>query len=184
MTGTTQRLFFALWPDEAIRREVAGRLNNIALPVGARKVSAANLHLTLVFVGAVNTAARACMENAAAQLKERSFALSLTRIGYWQQPRVIWLTPTQTPPPLLSLVRSLEVALTVCNFTRETRPYRPHITLARNVKEYFMERVTAPLSWRVEGFSLVESCNETDGVSYRVLNSWALRGASPEPSED
>lgn len=182
--GNTQRLFFALWPHEQLRANIAKLLNNIVLPMEARKVVAANLHLTLVFVGPVDAVMRACMERAAAQVSGYSFALTLAYVGHWRRSRVAWLAPTQAPPLLLSLMRDLEDALASCNFTPEVRPYYPHITLARNVKEHLAEYTVASLNWHVEGFSLVESCSGTCGVSYRVLNSWALHGASPEPNED
>lgn len=181
--GNTQRLFFALWPNDAVRSRIEELLNHVVLPVGARKVPPANLHLTAVFIGPVDIATRACVERAAAEVRGDSFTLRLTHIGHWRQPRVVWLAPMHTPPALSHLVRNLESALAACRFTPEARAYCPHITLARKVNDYPAEQTAAALDWNVESFSLVESRSETRRVSYHVLNTWALHGTSPAPNQ-
>ena len=178
----TQRLFFALWPNDAVRSNIAELLNQLALHIGARKVCVANLHLTLVFVGPVHAAMRACMEHAAADVCSDRFVLTLTHTGHWKQPRIVWLAPTRVPPALLCLVRNLENALVPCHIASEVRPFRPHITLAHKVKDHPARQTVAALDWNVESFALVESCSEARGVSYHVLNSWPLHKASPEPN--
>ncbi len=172
----TQRLFFALWPQESVRNDIASLLASIPLPVGARRMSVANLHLTLIFIGSINVKLRPCLERAAAGVHSDCFTLMLEQIGYWREPRVAWLAPEHESPALTSLVWNLECALAACNFIPEARPYRPHITLARNVKNYSAERIISPVNWKVEDFSLVESRTEAEGVRYYVLDSWALSG--------
>ncbi len=174
----TQRLFFALWLDEATRENIAAMLDQIALPAEARKVAAANLHLTLLFIGAADATLRCCLERAAAQLRGRRFALTLAHIGHWRQPRVVWLAPLDTPPLLLSLVQDLGRVVAACNFTAEAHTYRPHITLARKVKASGADSAVTPLVWNVRDFSLVESRAAADGVRYRVLSTWGLSDGS------
>ena len=48
---SAQRLFFALWPDPAVRAALAGVTARLPLPRG-RLTPPQNLHVTLVFLGA------------------------------------------------------------------------------------------------------------------------------------
>src|SRR3990172_3600247 len=170
-----QRLFFALWPDARTRKALSTALDRLALPPSARRVIAANLHLTLVFLGSVPVERYRCLEQAAAQVQGRRFTLRLEQIGHWPQPRILWLGPARIPPALTALVTALYSALAVCDVFTEARPYRPHITVARNVRQ--AEAVTIPpLTWRVAGFSLLESRPAPGGVRYHPLASWALAG--------
>jgi len=45
------RLFFALWPGEALRERLHGAANSIPTQGSARRVAHDNLHLTLHFIG-------------------------------------------------------------------------------------------------------------------------------------
>uniref|UniRef100_UPI002FDC87E7 2'-5' RNA ligase family protein n=1 Tax=Pelomicrobium sp. TaxID=2815319 RepID=UPI002FDC87E7 len=47
------RLFFALWPDEALERRLVRLVDRVVLACGGRGVPAGKLHLTLVFLGDV-----------------------------------------------------------------------------------------------------------------------------------
>ncbi|WP_221896434.1 2'-5' RNA ligase family protein [Bathymodiolus japonicus methanotrophic gill symbiont] len=45
-----KRLFFALWPSEQTRKQIDNFNQSLKLD-GLRKVSSANLHITLLFLG-------------------------------------------------------------------------------------------------------------------------------------
>src|SRR5579883_616458 len=49
----TRRLFFALWPDEAMREAMVQAIREPVRASGGRPVHAGNLHVTLAFLGAV-----------------------------------------------------------------------------------------------------------------------------------
>ena len=48
------RLFFALWPDDAVRDALAARRDAIAFAYGGRPMLPATFHLTLAFIGEAN----------------------------------------------------------------------------------------------------------------------------------
>jgi 2'-5' RNA ligase len=122
--------------DEALTylaREIA-RLGR-ALP-GVRWADPAGLHLTLAFLGELDderlAAVRAAAEQAAPAVKP--FALEIAGLGSFgpaHAPRVIWAGLSGNLQRLSQLYEALVAALEVRGFARETRPYAPHLTLAR-----------------------------------------------------
>ncbi len=170
----TQRLFFALWPDDALRRRLAGLAEDVGSRVTGRIVAADNLHITLVFLGALNSAHRQCAEEVAAAIRCEQFTLTLDRVGYWSTPRILWAGSMQIPEALQSLVDGLQTGLASCGIPLENRPYQPHLTLMRKVGRRPAAAAIDPISWSVERFCLVESVSGSNGVSYRVVASWRL----------
>lgn len=175
MTATLrQRLFFALWPDDETRRALAG-LSRVRLPSGSgRPVAAENLHLTLVFLGSVDSGVRACAEQAAERLSGRAFALEFRHIGYWRRSQVLCAVPDCIPDALSGLVSSLSSALVQCGHEPESRPFRAHLTLARKLRGFVGETTHAPICWRVGDFHLLASETLPQGARYRRLRSWRL----------
>ena len=169
----TRRLFFALWPDAAVR----ARLARVAGGVGqGRPTAADNLHITLCFLGDTTSEVQACVEQAAETVAGRPFELTLTEIGHWPRPQVVWLGPREIPPALLDLHTGLASAMRPCGFAPERRAFRPHVTLARKVRRLKQAPPVEPVVWRVEDFCLVESRTLSGGVSYDVLRRWTLQG--------
>jgi 2'-5' RNA ligase len=168
-----QRLFFALWPSRELGTTLAGLARRHS-PSAARRLPAADLHITLAFVGAVDAATRACLEQAATKLRGEAFDLSLDRIGAWPGPRILWLAPSAPPPALLQLARDLQQALRSCGYQPEARPYRPHVTLARKLAGEPPATAVPPLHWPVRDFVLAESLSGPAGLGYRVLARWPL----------
>ena len=65
-----------------------------------------------------------------------------------------------------------------CGLQTETRPYQPHITLARHAR-YLPSLNIDPVVWRAESFCLVESCSEPGGVNYKVRRQWPFTSRHP-----
>ena len=170
------RLFFALWPDEGVRTTLdqsAGKL----LGKRVKRVVASNLHITLAFAGSVSGTVRSCLETAAGVINVPCFELCINRVEHWQKPRILWAGPTHIPVELWSLAGALRQALEDCGLEAGTRPYQPHVTLARKVSKLPEGAGFPPFHWSISHFSLVESVTDPAGVRYRVLRSWALGGA-------
>lgn len=167
------RLFFALWPDEALQECIHTRARQL-IGKRAKCVPAHNLHITLAFLGASSPEQRACYEQAAAGIQAQAFALSLERIGHWPAPRIVWLGPTQQPEPLLHLVDTLTTALARCGVTPEPRPFQAHMTLARKVDRPLPVQDIAPIAWPVRHFVLAASVTEPTGARYQVITRWPL----------
>ena len=168
-----QRLFFALWPDEQVRRALEQSASN-TLGKRVKRVAADNLHITLAFAGAVTTQQRSCLETAASDIRGPCFELCIDRLGHWPKLRILWAGPGHIPTEIRSLAADLQLALTACGIEADTRAWQPHITLARK-QNSAPERAEFPTNqWSISQFCLVESVTEPAGVRYRVLRTWAL----------
>jgi 2'-5' RNA ligase len=174
-TERRQRLFFALWPDDEVRRAL-DQAGESLLGKRVKRVTAANLHLTLAFAGPVTASVRHCLESAAGAIRVAPFELTLDHCGHWRRPRIAWMGPTHTPADLWSLVGSLRTVFEVCGLQVETRPYQPHVTLARKISRLANDTAVTPVPWSIRSFSLVESVTGARGVSYQRLASWTLEG--------
>lgn len=176
----TQRLFFALWPDPALRRRLFRDTRRLVRRSGGRPVAEENLHLTVLFLGSTDAQRRGCFEAAAAALCTPRFTLVVDTVGFWPGARVLWLGSAHPPQPLLTLARSLREACTACGLPPEARAFRPHVTLARKVAQWKGAVAAAPLSWPVGELCLVESITDRAGARYRVVRRWPLADA-PNP---
>ena len=116
---------------DQVTTQLKQRLNG--LPV--RWVPACNMHLTLKFLGDVSVAnleiLKEVIQSEAAQVA--SFEISVGGIGAFpnaQRPRVVWIG-IESPPELGSIQTCLENRLAHLGYSREERPFSPHLTLGR-----------------------------------------------------
>ncbi len=179
MTATNrpkiERLFFAAWPAPEIQEHLHA-LGVEALPAGAGDlVPRPNLHLTLLFLGAVEADKRPALEAAAAQIKASAFDLSIDKMEWQRRSGILWAAPTHMPEPLLKLVVSLKAAVAGCGLVLEARSYRAHVTLARKVSRARRSYAGAPFTWPVRDFCLVESRLGPNGSDYTVQRRWPLK---------
>lgn len=173
MNQSSQRLFLALWPGEAVRAELA----QLAAGTVKNPVPTGNLHITLVFLGTSSQSQRQCISDTIAQVPGEPFELRLDYLGGFPKARIQWLGCQQIPPVLLKLVNTLQASLSACGYEPETRRYAPHVTLARKIKQPVFQVIETPICWQVEDFVLVESFSDKAGVGYRVLEKWGLGNA-------
>ncbi|MBK8535751.1 MAG: RNA 2',3'-cyclic phosphodiesterase [Candidatus Competibacteraceae bacterium] len=121
-THDQRRLFLALWPEDAERRQMAEMAASIA---GRRRVRDAHLHLTLVFLGATDSARLAAYEAALADVSVPILDLILDRCGYWPRPRILWLGCSRSSLELDNLVANLRQRLCGCGFTPNGNRFKP-----------------------------------------------------------
>jgi 2'-5' RNA ligase len=169
----TRRLFFSLWPDDALRAGLNRAVGAVQAGNG-RIVSASTFHLTLVFMGNVPVTKRPEIDAIASAIRIPPFRLCLDRYGYFEGPRVTWLGPSVTPEPLAELYALLFGGLRDAGLTVEERVYRPHVTLVRSSPPPPRQVLDPPLEWQVSEFLLVESRILVQGALYRLLRTWKL----------
>jgi len=175
----TYRLFFALWPSEALRSALAGRVAALVPSGTGRAQRPDQLHLTLEFLGPVPAARLLDVREVAAAVRAEPFELVLDALEYWRRPRVLCMVARELPPALAALVQSLRTELASRGFEPECRPYRAHLTLARKVGQPPGPAAVDPVHWQATDFALVESVTERAGSVYRPLGAWSLQADRP-----
>jgi 2'-5' RNA ligase len=173
------RLFFALVPDAQARRSLAQRAGDIAQETGGRATRAANLHLTLAFLGRVPQARAADVEAIGAQAAATAepFALVLDRVGLFRDAGAAWIGTDDVAPALRQIAGALRDALRAARLPVERRAFHPHVTLARHaVRSPTADAASPGVRWRVDAIALMASHTLPAGALYRVLASWPLAG--------
>lgn len=170
MSESTRRLFFALWPDEAVRRGIVESRKRLGA-ISRRRVPDHNLHLTLAFLGDRPAGELADIETAADTLSASAFDLVLDRFGWFARAGVVWLGG-EAPEAARTLAAGLGEAVGALGIDLDRRPFRPHVTLFRKVRRRPGLPAPEPLDWPVRDFVLVESI---PGWSYQVLRTWSLQ---------
>lgn len=186
------RTFIALNLPADVRAELHASLEPLRsrnLPV--RWVEPDALHLTLKFLGEIEGVEVPRLEEALAALAPRHPPLELELGGFGAFPSlrragVLWMG-VAAGAPLMALQRDVELACAKLGYTREQRPFRPHITVARtrsDARPVDVERHAGAVDWRGRAaaatLDLMRSHLGGAGAHYEPLLRQAL-GTRPEP---
>lgn len=167
-----RRLFYALWPDQAVR-DALQKWQSLVLPPGARPHHLDDLHLTLHFLGQVSEERLPRLVEIGEALSTPGFDLVLDRLEVFARPRVLWAGPQSWPRELDRLHEYLSRELASGGFRVESRSFRPHLTLARKVDHRPNVGKLDTVSWQVRRWALVESCSGARPM-YRQLAQWVF----------
>ena len=175
--GDIHRLFFALSPDDAVRKrmaEAAAALRATHAPRG-RWINDQRYHLTLQFLGDFDELPQddiATAKQAASQVQVPAFDLPLDRAGGFSGSHVWWLGCATMPDGLQRLWTDLGLTLAKAGMrTRGSHTLTPHVTVLRNAAATLPSTPIAPVPWRVREFVLIHSNNPKP---YQVLGRWTL----------
>lgn len=163
------RLFLALWPNAALRHQLAHWQDGWRWPRSATPTRMDRLHVTLHFLGEVDDAVTDHLV-AALDVPCEPFDLRLGRNALWHHGLAV-LEPLGVPPQLAALHARLSAAVAAAGLAVDSRPYRPHVTLARRAEKALVETDGPPIAWPVSGYALVQSTVE----GYAVLARWPSR---------
>ena len=170
-------MFFTLWPDASLRAALAALARDVAREARGRATAAANLHLTLAFLGDQPAQKLEVLQSLAGGIGGPSFALTLDEIGCFRRTGIAWLGASTPQPALLALQGRLASALRQAGFSLDERPYAPHLTLARHARTPVHSVLGRPVAWNVTSFALVASDLGRDRPTYRIVDEWALATA-------
>ena len=132
------RTFLALDPGKALHERLLGLQDQLAeCGADVKWVEAANLHLTLLFLGEVEDRELAAICRATSEVAAQldRFNLTLEKVGCFpnkRRPRVLWVGVGEGAESVLGLHAALETRLLELGcYRREARPFTPHLTLGR-----------------------------------------------------
>ena len=175
-----QRLFFALWPDEDVReqlkkcQQLKPFSQSLQHHAGSRAVFPGNFHITLAFLGNVNTDQRACVEQIANGIQCSPFKFTIDTANYWHKPRILCVGPKEMPDALVTLAAELRDGAIECGVQMDMRPYNAHVTLMRKIARLPEGLAIRPFTWVAKHFVLIESTTRPEGVRYEVIKEWPL----------
>lgn len=186
------RLFVAVAPDPAVRHALAAaafRLESALGPAASafRFTSREKLHVTLRFLGSVDEARVPVLTRAlaGAAADVAPFPLEFSGAGAFpsvRRPRVLWLGTGAGADELVALAARVELAVNACGFEPESRPFSPHLTVARSREprrtrsaEEASARLAGAIAWlEVREIVLFRSAPAPGGVRYEPLATLPL----------
>jgi len=132
-----------------------------------------NLHITLKFLGEVSSSRLPILREAIAEAGGHTFLLECLGMFMMGKGGIVSARLGGDLEALSALASRLEDALVKRGFERETRPFRPHITLARNFHALEGDDVAAMARkgcrFKVERVILFESRRERGKLVYVPL---------------
>ncbi|GGD66184.1 RNA 2',3'-cyclic phosphodiesterase [Croceicoccus mobilis] len=177
----THRLFVAIKPPEPVLDLLIDTMDGID---NARWQSDEQMHLTLRFVGEIDSPAANDLADALTQVRCEPFDLAIRGTGHFEKKgrtHTLWagIAPS---PALLALQKRVESACRSVGLPPETRSYAPHITLARlsgsaGAVGPFLTKwgdLKSP-PFTVSQFILFESTLSSHGAHYDPVMSFPLR---------
>jgi len=151
------------------------------LGCGIQVVPEGNLHITLKFLGAAAGSSVAPIAAIMDRIAADTSAIALTVTGTGSFANALWLG-IDPPGALNELASSINNELQLLGFRRETRPYVPHLTLARlrqpagpKLKAWIDERnhdIRASL--QIHEIHLYNSITLPTGSHYSILHTALL----------
>lgn len=197
------RAFLAVELSQELRSAIASFQDEVKRRLqkeGSREariswVQPASMHVTIKFLGDMDEQLVAPLRDAVAQAigSRQTSIVPIERLGAFprpQGPRVLWVGPSQDwergeeALRLAAVHRSIEEACEGFGFTREAKPFNPHLTLAR-IKEGerqvgnalarsgMMDGPAALGSLAVQAVVLMKSDLRTTGSVYTKM--WELK---------
>ncbi len=164
------RCFVAAWPDDGTRAQLARVQDELAAAApGARPMQPRNFHLTLAFIGEFGDDAARALLPGLATLRDAAPSWSMDTLGWFHRARVAWVGG-QASEALADIAARSRALLDACGVSYDRKPFVPHVTLYRNVREFSGARSLKPLAWRTERVALYAAMHDRDGPVYREVD--------------
>ena len=174
--SSSRRLFFALSLPDALQQQVIRWRASAFQADDGRPVAAANLHLTLAFLGEISAQKELALKTLAGRIVQTGFSLALDDLGHWPRPGVVWLGSKRAPRGLLQLAELLRSQAARSGCYQSPQPFHPHITLLRAAtRPVAIPPATPGWTFSAGHFSLYQSVFEQGRTRYLELEQWPLK---------
>ncbi|MBN2201494.1 RNA 2',3'-cyclic phosphodiesterase [bacterium] len=148
----TIRTFIAVPVPDSVSGSIASFASPLKrLDADVKWVRPESLHLTLKFLGDVETVRIPAVGDAMAEAvsESRAFTLQLGGSGFFpnaSRPAVIWIGVTKGAGDLTHLAEAVDAAAVRCGFGAESRPFAAHLTIGRVRSPRGIDRLVTALS--------------------------------------
>jgi len=149
------RLFVGLWPREHVRRALTSYQGAWTWPSGARLMEPESLHVTLHFIGAYPSHRIPRLREAIAEACVPRFNLEFGACEVW--PGGIAIVHVRPNSALSALHRRVGAQLQGLGIALDSRPFSPHVTLARRAAGASMPNTALDVTEEVTAMVLAES---------------------------
>ena len=135
---------------------------------------AANLHLTLVFLGNVRADLLPALTQMAGAVHGAAVDLALDTVALWRHNHIVWIGAQVCPEGLREVVAQLAAGVRGLGIRTEPRDYVPHMSLLRRAQRAPVGFSFPAVEWRAAEFALIRSAPRPGGVAYEVIARWPL----------
>jgi 2'-5' RNA ligase len=197
--ATGKRLFVGVRVSLATANALARTVDTLARRardggLDLKWVAPASYHLTLKYLGWTRSTALAALDDALvrAAAGQPGFTFKTARLGGFasiDKATVLWAGVEEPSGALGKLAAAIETAMVGIGYAAETRPYHPHITLARLRETRPLKDVVLPVAeqmfgdTRVDAITLFESETKPSGSVYKEISRIDFKQAANAPSE-
>lgn len=175
------RLFVAVDPPLTIKQQILLLRQSIS---GARWQNLEQMHITINFMGEVNSSQLPQIIAALASIKAEPIELNINGVEYFgsnRQPRTLYAKVVPNPE-LVKLKKQINDALSEIDIKTERHKFKPHITLARlkqtpyqSVGQFIQQEALFKTdSFWLDEFHLFSSKLKPEGAQYMIERSFAL----------
>lgn len=182
------RVFIGIKLDERVHEEIEKFLEpfkKISSPI--RWVKPENVHITLKFIGEVSEEKYAKIEKrlGEAEFDTGPFDLKLTgcgKFGRGNTLNIFWIGISPSDP-LTQIFKKIENTLAKISIEKENRPFKPHITVGRNKKNFNFQSFFQLIEenndrliseFNVDHFQVFKSQLRPEGPIYTILKEIPL----------
>ena len=137
-----------------------------------------NMHITVSFLGQVDPSRLDQIQRALTAIHAPRLHLQLNGAGSFPKAGILH-TQIKPSPSLLNLAEQVFQSMETCGFSRERRPYTPHITLARSkdplrIPAHKADNPAFRQSFTAHEIRLYESITRPEGAHYEVKAAFPL----------
>jgi 2'-5' RNA ligase len=170
-----KRLFIALELPESCRETLVALNPHVK---GLRWLPPEQLHVTMSFIGHVNSIQEEPLREALADVRVPQFFLPIQGVGTFggARPTLVWAGLGKAHPHLFALHKHLQDAVLHAGLEPDLKPFHPHITLGRangvsgaTLLPFLRRNAEAEFGlWKVTGFAMFSSVLSSEGAIHTL----------------
>lgn len=184
------RLFLGIPLADSVRTKLASLADRLRSAAWLRWPAPESWHITLQFLGNTSDEQYNLLTARLAEVHCAAVPIHLGSLGVFDRAGIFY-AEVEAAPELVALERRIAAVTALCGFERDTRPYHPHITLARSKGPNRARELRAMLArmqsqpkfprFTAAEFLLYESHLSASGSTYEVRRRFPLVTATGSP---